>query len=86
MRTSVLVWVALLALTGLNVALAQIGVNSAIGLAVASVQAVLIAVFLMHLRISPPLTQIVGVAALVWLAILLLGTLDDVLTRGWLRL
>jgi cytochrome c oxidase subunit 4 len=82
------VWLALLVLTGLNVGLAQVnlhGWNAALSLAIAAVQAVLIAVFLMRLRVSPPLTQIVGVAALVWLAILLLGTLDDVLTRAWLR-
>jgi caa(3)-type oxidase subunit IV len=50
------------------------------------VAAVLIAVFPMRLRVSSPLTQIVGLAALVWLAILLFGTMDDILTRGWLAL
>jgi cytochrome c oxidase subunit III len=61
-------------------------VESPFALGVAAVAAVLIAAFPMRLRLSPPLTRIVGLAALVWLAILLLGTLDDVLTRGWLRL
>ena len=83
MRAALLVWLALLALTAVNVGLgARI---SGLALLIASVQALLIALFLMHLRFSPPLTQIVGLAALVWLAILLLGTLDDVLTRAWLR-
>jgi cytochrome c oxidase subunit 3 len=59
--------------------------QSPVALGLAAVGAILIAVFPMRLRISPPLTRIVGVAALVWLAILLLGTLDDILTRGWLR-
>jgi caa(3)-type oxidase subunit IV len=53
---------------------------------VAAIAAVLIAVFPMRLRVSPPLTRIVGVAAVFWLAILLFGTLGDVLTRAWLRL
>jgi cytochrome c oxidase subunit 3 len=64
---------------------ASLYVQSPVVLGLAAVGAVLIAVFPMRLRVSPPLTRIVGVAALVWLALLLLGTLDDVLTRGWLR-
>ena len=72
-----MVWLFLLALLYLQ---------SPVALGVAAVAAVLIAVFPMRLRVSSPLTQIVGVAALVWLAILLFGTLDDVLTRGWLAL
>ena len=65
---------------------AMLYLQSTVALGLAAVAAALIAVFPMRLRVSPPLTRIVGVAALVWLAILLLGTLDDVLTRGWLRL
>ena len=38
----------------------------------------------MHLRWSQPITRLVGAAALLWLAILMVGTLDDILTRGWL--
>jgi caa(3)-type oxidase subunit IV len=86
MKVPLLVWLALLVLTAVNVGLARLGFNSALGLVIAGMQTVLIATFLMRLRLSPPLTRIVGVAALVWLAILLLGTLDDVLTRAWLRL
>jgi cytochrome c oxidase subunit IV len=85
-RTPLVVCVVLLALTGLTVGLSQVdlrGWNSPIALTIAAVQATLIALFLMHLRTSEPLARIVGVAALVWLGILLLGTLDDVVTRGW---
>ena len=88
MKVPLIVWLALLVLTALNVGLALVnlhGWNAAVGLLIAAAQAALVAIFLMHLRVSPPLTQLVGVAALVWLAILLLGTLDDVLTRSWLR-
>jgi caa(3)-type oxidase subunit IV len=60
-------------------------VQSGLALGLAAIVAVLIATFLMRLRVSPPLTQVVAVAALVWLAILLFGTLGDVVTRGWLR-
>jgi cytochrome c oxidase subunit III len=59
-------------------------VQSAVALVFAGIGAVLIATFLMRLRVSPPLTQLVAVAALFWLGILLFGTLGDVLTRGWL--
>jgi cytochrome c oxidase subunit 4 len=83
----VVVWLALLALTGINIALSPLrlgGWNGALSLLIAAVQAVLIAMFLMHLRWSPALVRIIALAALLWLAILIVGTLDDVLTRGWL--
>jgi cytochrome c oxidase subunit 4 len=86
-RVHVVVWLVLLALTGINIALSPLrlgGWNGALSLLIAAVQAVLIAMFLMHLRWSPALVRIIALAALLWLAILIVGTLDDVLTRGWL--
>jgi caa(3)-type oxidase subunit IV len=86
-RVHVVVWLVLLALTGINIALSPLrlgGWSGALSLLIAAVQAVLIAMFLMHLRWSPPLVRMIAFAALLWLAILIVGTLDDVLTRGWL--
>ena len=77
----------LLVLTGGSVAVAHVdlrGWNSLIALLIAAIQAVLIGQYLMHLRWSPPVIHLVALAGIVWLAILLVGTLDDILTRGWL--
>jgi caa(3)-type oxidase subunit IV len=87
-RLHLLVWLVLLLLTGINIALSQLRLGfwySPLSLLIAALQAVVIAVFLMHLRWSPAPVRIVALAALLWLAILIVGTLDDVLTRGWLR-
>jgi cytochrome c oxidase subunit IV len=86
-RTYVLVCAGLIALTVLSVGLALVdlhGWNSVVALGIATVQAVLGGVFFMHLRWSPPMTRLVGLAALLWLGILIVGVMDDVLTRGWL--
>jgi caa(3)-type oxidase subunit IV len=87
-RVHVVVWLVLLVLTGMNIALSPLklgGWSGALSLLIAAVQAVLIAMFLMHLRWSPPLVRMIAFAALLWLAILIVGSLDDVLTRGWLN-
>jgi cytochrome c oxidase subunit 4 len=86
-RTAVLVCAALLALTGVSIGLASLGLGgwSAFAtLMVAAVQAVLVGAFYMRIRYAGGLPRLVVVAALLWFAILLVGTLDDVLTRGWL--
>jgi caa(3)-type oxidase subunit IV len=56
----------------------------AAALAFAIAKASLIVLFFMHARYSGPITRLVMVVAIVWLAILVLGTMDDFLTRGWL--
>ena len=86
-RSYVLVCAALLLLTGLTILLAHIdlhGLNAALALAIAAAKAVLIALFFMHLRSSPSTTRIAALAGLFWLAILISGTMDDLITRGWL--
>jgi cytochrome c oxidase subunit 4 len=86
-RTYVAVCAALLLLTGLTVGLARVdlrGLNSVVALGIAALKAGLIAAFFMHLRWSPPTTRIVVLGALLWLAIMIVGTLDDIVTRGWL--
>jgi hypothetical protein len=39
-------------------------------------------VVLMHLPWTRPVTRVVAVIGLLWLGILIVGTLDDVLARG----
>ena len=85
--TGVVACAALIVLTILNIILSQIdlrGWNTAVGLAIATTQAALSALFLMHLRWSRPVIRLVGIIALLWLAILIIGTMDDAITRGWL--
>jgi hypothetical protein len=53
-------------------------------LGIAATKALLIAVVFMHLRHGTATSGLAAVAGLLWLSILLAGTLDDVITRGWL--
>lgn len=83
----VAVAIVLLVMTALNIGLAMIdlrGFNSVVSLLIAAVEVILMAVYFMRLRWSAPMTRLVGLAALLWLSILMAGTLDDLLTRGWL--
>ncbi len=85
--TYVRVCAVLALLTLLNIGLALVdlrGWNTVIELLIAAVQAVLSVLFLMRLRWTRPLTRLVGLIGLLWLAILIFGTMDDLLTRGWL--
>jgi cytochrome c oxidase subunit IV len=78
---------ALILLTLLNILLSQVdlrGANTVVGLVIAAVQAGISAMVFMHLRWSRPLIRLVAVIALLWLGILIVGTMDDALTRGWL--
>jgi len=77
----------LVGLTLVNIVLALVdlrGWNTVVGLLIAAAQAVVSAMFLMHLRWSRPVVRLVGIIGLLWLAILIVGTMDDVVTRGWL--
>jgi cytochrome c oxidase subunit IV len=85
--TYVLTTLVILFLTAVNIGLSLLnlrGLNSALALVIAAIEVALMALVFMRLRWSPPMTRLVGIAALLWLAILMVGTLDDVLTRGWL--
>ena len=78
---------ALILLTLLNIGLSLIdlrGLNTLVGLLIAAIQVSINAAFLMHLRWSRPITRLVAALSLLWLGILIVGTMDDALTRGWL--
>jgi len=53
-------------------------------LTIAVCKAILVALFFMHLRYSNKLTKLVVAGGLMWLGILLVLTLADFTTRGWL--
>ena len=58
--------------------------NTVVALAIAFFKATLVVLFFMHVKYSPRLTQITAGGGLLWLAILILITLSDFMTRGWL--
>jgi cytochrome c oxidase subunit 4 len=85
--TYFLVFAALLVLTltTVLVALAPLGEwHTAAALAIAVVKATLVVLFFMHVLHSPRLTWVVIGGAVFWLGIMLVLTLSDYLSRGWL--
>jgi cytochrome c oxidase subunit 4 len=82
----ILVFAALIVLTGLTTGVAFINLgkwNTVAALVIAVCKASLVVLFFMHLRWSSNLLRIVVASSLVWLAILIGLTLSDVFTRDW---
>jgi cytochrome c oxidase subunit IV len=76
---------ALMVLLVLTYAAAQIDLgpfNIVVALAIAFTKAILVVLFFMEARWSSRLTWVILAAGLLWLALLLGGTLDDFLTRA----
>jgi cytochrome c oxidase subunit 4 len=87
--TYIAVFVALLALLGLTVGIAEVEFgawNFPIAAAIATAKAALIILYFMHVRYSQPLTWLVATAGFFWLAILFSLTMADYLTRSSLPL
>ena len=86
-KTYVAVFAALLVLTALTTAIAFVDLggvgNVAVALSIAIVKAALVALYFMHLRYSSPLTVIFAGAGLFWLGLLIVLTLSDYISRGW---
>ena len=57
--------------------------NTPIALVIATIKAVLVILFFMHLIHSTRLTYIVVIGAFLWLAVLFVLIFADVLTRQW---
>ena len=86
-RTYTLVLLALLVLTAATtlVAFVDLGAFSVVvALAIAVCKMLLVALFFMHVRHSTKLTKLVVLGGLLWLVILLMLTLSDFTTRGWM--
>jgi cytochrome c oxidase subunit 4 len=82
-----LVFGALMVLTATTTAVSFVDLghwNTVVALGIAFLKATLVVLFFMHVKYSPRLTQITVAGGLLWLAILLLITLSDFMTRGWL--
>jgi cytochrome c oxidase subunit 4 len=86
-RTYTLVFLSLLVLTGATTAVAYVDLgpfNIVMALFIAVVKMLLVALFFMHLRHSTILTKVVVGGGMLWLGILLVLSLADFVTRGWL--
>ena len=86
-KTYALILGALLCLTVLTTAVAYVPLgpfSTVVALGIACTKMMLVALFFMHIRHSTKLTKLVVVGGLLWLAILLLMTMTDFLTRTWL--
>src|SRR3954463_1215378 len=77
----------LIALAGGTTAVAFVDLGAfsvVVALAIACGKMLLVALFFMHVRHSSALTKLVITGALLWLGILILFTLADFHTRGWI--
>jgi cytochrome c oxidase subunit 4 len=79
------IWMALLILTGVTAGVAFIDLgpfNTVVALVIATLKAVLVILFFMHLKYtSEKMTSVVVISALFWLLILLALSLADYSTR-----
>lgn len=85
-QTYLLVFAALLALTGLTVGASRLsldGWHMAVALAIAVAKATLVYLYFMHMIHSPRLFWVVALGGLLWLSILIGMTMNDYLTREW---
>jgi cytochrome c oxidase subunit IV len=86
-KSYTLVFLSLLILTAATTVVAFIDLgplNVVMALFIAVVKMMLVALFFMHLRSSTILTKVVVGGGMLWLAILLVLSLSDFVTRGWL--
>ena len=88
-KTFVIIWAVLICLTVLTATVSEIelgGWNAPVALAIAGTKALLVALFFMHLRYERSKIVIVWtIAGLFWLGILLLLSLTDYATRGFMN-
>lgn len=87
-RTYVVVCLVLLLLTATTVVASTIDLGAwslVVALGIAALKGSLVVLYFMHARQSPILIRMVILAALLWLGILMVGTLDDAMTRAWMH-
>jgi cytochrome c oxidase subunit 4 len=88
LRVYYTIFAALLILLGVTVVVAEIDLGRwqflgfAIAASIATIKALLIMLYFMHVRYSLPLTWLVAGAGFFWLGILFVLTLSDYFTRG----
>ena len=85
-RTYLAIFVILLILLAATVAARYVELgrfNIVVALSIATVKAVLVVLYFMHVRYSSRLTWVFASAAFLWLGILLALTFNDYVSRGW---
>jgi cytochrome c oxidase subunit 4 len=86
-RTNVVIYLLLLGLLVLTYAVAMVDLGPLgvpVALAIATVKAVIILMYFMHVKFSPPLIKLFSTAAFFWMIILLAFSFNDYWTRAWL--
>ena len=86
--TYYLVFGALIVLTVITVAAANFNfgpLNDVVAMGVAVTKAMLVILFFMHVRYSPRLIGVVVAGMFLWLAIMLVLTFSDYVSRDWIK-
>jgi len=86
-KTYYYVFAALIALTAVTTAVAYVDLGPfsvVVAITIAVVKMLLVALFFMHMRYGTALMKVVVLGGLLWLGILLLLSMADFVTRGWL--
>ena len=87
-RVYIMIFLALLAGTGLTAYVAYFNfpgpLNAVVAITIAVIKATLVILYFMHVRYSPRLIGLIIAAALFWMAILFALTISDYSTRTWL--
>ena len=81
------IYAALLGLLALTVLVAYLHLGPwsiVLALTIATVKAVLVVLYFMHVRFSNRLTRIFVAGGFVWLLIMLVLTMSDYISRGWI--
>ncbi|MCX6967212.1 MAG: cytochrome C oxidase subunit IV family protein [Verrucomicrobia bacterium] len=87
LATYVKTWLTLLLLWATTILLAHFDLGSfslSLALLISILQASLILLFFMHLHYSKANVVVCACAAYLWLAILIVGTMHDYLSRNWI--
>jgi cytochrome c oxidase subunit 4 len=86
LRVYFIVYIALIVLLALTIAIAEMhlgGWGIVIALSIASLKALLVLLYFMHLRYSSRLVWVFAISGIVWLMILFFYVLTDYTSRGW---
>jgi cytochrome c oxidase subunit 4 len=86
-ETYIGVFLGLMGFTALTVAAAFMNlgaVNNLVALGIATIKAFLVVYFFMHLKYNPRILWIVAGGGFLWLTVMILLTLSDLASRGWL--
>jgi cytochrome c oxidase subunit 4 len=79
----------LIALTLITVQAAYLDLgpfNVTVALGIACIKATLVLLYFMHLRYSIRLTWLIVASAIAWLVVLIVITMTDYMSRGWLAI